>query len=161
MPEELKPWSPNQVCSRRRIWLRMFGVPLHAWGERTFKNISNRCGEFVCLDTETLNRSHFDMARVRIETALLGFIDFVIKLRFQASSCNSSGCRPAFAVLEGLGDDNSDCGASERCQQEVVESTGGIGILENNGAKSLCVAVHGVDIPSNVEKEMETEETFE
>ncbi|MCI32176.1 hypothetical protein A2U01_0053388 [Trifolium medium] len=128
------------------------------------------------------------MARVRIETALLGFIDFVIKLRVRgtvykvrvveendgpkefdgvymedqlrwsvaASSCNSSGGRLAFAVLEGLDDDNSDCGASERCQQEVAESTGCIGILENNGAKSLCVAVHGVDIPSNVEMEMET-----
>ncbi|MCI93653.1 hypothetical protein A2U01_0114951, partial [Trifolium medium] len=52
-----------------------------------------------------------------------------------------------FAVLEGLGNDNSDYGASERCQREVAESTGGFNILENIGTKSLCVAVHGVDIP--------------
>jgi hypothetical protein len=28
--EELKPWSPNQVCQTRRVWIRMHGIPLHA-----------------------------------------------------------------------------------------------------------------------------------
>jgi hypothetical protein len=63
----------------------MFGIPLHAWGEKTFKNISSRCAEFIGLDEETLNRSRFDVARVRIETSLLGFIDFVIKLKVQGA----------------------------------------------------------------------------
>ncbi|MCI51285.1 DUF4283 domain protein, partial [Trifolium medium] len=33
---DLKTWSPNQVCSKREIWVSMYGVPLHAWGEATF-----------------------------------------------------------------------------------------------------------------------------
>ncbi|MCI58923.1 hypothetical protein A2U01_0080178, partial [Trifolium medium] len=76
-----------------------------------------------------------------------GYMEDQLRWSVAASSCNSGGGRPAFVVLEGLGDDNSDCGASERCQREVAESTGGFDILENIGTKSLCVAVHGVDIP--------------
>jgi hypothetical protein len=48
--EDLKPCSPNQVCSTRCLCVRMFGIPLHAWGEKTFKNISSICGEFIGLD---------------------------------------------------------------------------------------------------------------
>jgi hypothetical protein len=63
----------------------MYGVPLHAWGESTFRSIVNRCGDFVNLDAETVNRSRFDVARVRMETTMLGFIDFVIKLKVQGA----------------------------------------------------------------------------
>ncbi|GAU47008.1 hypothetical protein TSUD_244370 [Trifolium subterraneum] len=191
--EELKPWSPNQVCSSRRLWVRVYGVPLHAWGERTFRSISNRCVELVRLDLETANRSRFDVARIQIDTALQGFIDFVIKLKVQgavykvrvveendgpkelegayledqlrwstaASSCASGGGGgQAHTVLEGLDDDNSDCGASEECQYQGRESTVGEGFLENDTAMSLGGTEIRLDIPSNVEKVMVTEETF-
>ncbi|MCI37945.1 DUF4283 domain protein, partial [Trifolium medium] len=48
--DEIKPWSPNQVFSRRRMWVRMYGVPLHVWGVSTFQKIANRCGEFIATD---------------------------------------------------------------------------------------------------------------
>jgi hypothetical protein len=33
---ELKTWSPNLVYSRRELWVSMYGIPIHAWGEATF-----------------------------------------------------------------------------------------------------------------------------
>jgi hypothetical protein len=41
--EDIKPWSPNQVCSKREMWIRMYGVPLLAWGMTTFQKIASRC----------------------------------------------------------------------------------------------------------------------
>jgi hypothetical protein len=194
---ELTPWTPNLVCKRRKLWLRLYGVPLHVWGTYTFKSIAERCGEFIAMDSGTLNRSRFDVARVQIESHLQGFIDFVIKLRVHGafykvrvveeglgprevegmivedqmgwsvaeSSCFSGGGEPAFAVLEGLDVDESDCDASETCQQVCVqkgqsyaESTDGIRILENRVEMPLDNTTQKTSIPSIVEKVMETNE---
>jgi hypothetical protein len=190
--EDLKPWSPNQVCTSRRLWVRMYGVPLHAWGEKTFKNIVSRCGEFLNLDAETANRSRFDVAKVQFETSLSGFIDFVIKLKVQgalykvrvveesegptemeescmedqlgwsvaASSCNSGDGGAARAVLEGLGDQDVASIASEGSQQEVRQSTLGIGTLVNNPGTKKGVTVECVSNPSTSLKVMETYDNF-
>jgi hypothetical protein len=83
---DIKPWSPNQVCSRREIWLSMFGIPLHAWGEDTFRKLANKCGVFVEIDEATRNNERFDVARVKVEAALCGRIDFVVKLIIQGAS---------------------------------------------------------------------------
>jgi hypothetical protein len=44
----------------------MFGIPLHVWGETTFRSLANRCGAFISLDTGTKNRIRLDVARVKI-----------------------------------------------------------------------------------------------
>jgi hypothetical protein len=28
--EDIRAWTPNLVCSRRKLWVRLYGVPLHA-----------------------------------------------------------------------------------------------------------------------------------
>lgn len=82
---EVRAWTPNQVGVTREIWLSIFGVPPHAWGETTFANLVNSCGVLVELDVETWNKSRFDVARVKIEALLSGRIDFSINLRIQGA----------------------------------------------------------------------------
>ncbi|MCH89123.1 DUF4283 domain protein [Trifolium medium] len=197
--EDVKPWTPNQVSSRRNLWVRVYGLPLHIWGVKTFQMIADRCGAFLAMDNGTMQRNQFDFARIHIESDLLGYIDFVIRIRVQgaiykvrvveegvgpreleslvvddqlgwsvaASSCQSGGGGPAQAVLDWLDGDDSDSQASEGCQQEqdqplhvVTESTVDGAILEDDGADALDNTTLRVSIPSNVEKEIVTEELF-
>jgi hypothetical protein len=81
----IKPWSPNQVASKKELWVNIYGVPLHAWSESTFRRIVSRCGEFLAMDDYARNRSRFDVARVKVEVLLGGRIDFVIKLLIQGA----------------------------------------------------------------------------
>jgi hypothetical protein len=30
--DRFEEWSPNLVSNQRTVWLRCYGVPLHAWG---------------------------------------------------------------------------------------------------------------------------------
>jgi hypothetical protein len=77
---DLKRWTPNLVCSKREMWVNMFGVPLHAWGEHSFRALANRCGAFLSLDAGTSKRSRLDVARVKIEVPLGSRIDHTYKL---------------------------------------------------------------------------------
>jgi hypothetical protein len=83
--EDIKPWTPNLVGTKRKLWLRLYGVPLHAWGLTLFQRIASRCGDFVALDEATASRSRFDVARIQIDSSLLGYIDFVNKIRIQGA----------------------------------------------------------------------------
>ncbi|WJX90651.1 hypothetical protein P8452_72524 [Trifolium repens] len=82
---DIKRWTPNMVYSKREIWVEMFGVPLHAWGETTFRSLANRCGRFLAVDTPTSNRTRLDVARVKLEAPLSGLIDFTFKLLVQGA----------------------------------------------------------------------------
>ncbi|WJX34865.1 hypothetical protein P8452_22933 [Trifolium repens] len=83
--EDIKPWTPNLVGTTRKLWLRLYGVPLHAWGLKFFQEIASRCGVFIAMDSVTASQSRFDVARISIDSSLLGFIDFVIKIRIQGA----------------------------------------------------------------------------
>ncbi|WJX66216.1 hypothetical protein P8452_50795 [Trifolium repens] len=77
---DIKRWTPNMVCSKRVFWLNMFGIPLQAWGEDTFRILANRYGKFISVDNETKNRSRLDMARVKVEAPINNRVDCTIKL---------------------------------------------------------------------------------
>jgi hypothetical protein len=68
-------WSPELYLDRRSVWLKCRGIPLHAWDEVTFRQLAERLGTFIELDTNTANRSKLDVARVKISTSRMTFID--------------------------------------------------------------------------------------
>ncbi|KAK9010345.1 hypothetical protein V6N11_036856 [Hibiscus sabdariffa] len=37
--ESVLVWSPRACKSNQRVWLTMYGIPVHAWVDRTFENI--------------------------------------------------------------------------------------------------------------------------
>ncbi|MCH90412.1 endonuclease/exonuclease/phosphatase family protein, partial [Trifolium medium] len=153
----------------------LYGVPLHAWGESTFRAVASRCGVFVDVDDVTRNRLRLDVARMKIETSICSCVDFSIKLVVQgasymrseaASSCASGGQAVARVVLEGLDEGDTDNEASIACQcdvpfgvQEVRESTAVKQDMGICGKKTVVDACDATVIPSIDAELIVTEET--
>jgi hypothetical protein len=76
----VKPWSANDFNDRREVWVKVLGVPLHVWGEKFFKLVGNRFGEFVDFDADTASRSRFDVARIKLSTPCRSLIDCSIQV---------------------------------------------------------------------------------
>src|SRR4051812_33977004 len=49
----VKSWKPQDVDTERFVWLRVMGVPCHAWGERCFTILVKERGLFVKSDEST------------------------------------------------------------------------------------------------------------
>ncbi|GAU42702.1 hypothetical protein TSUD_43120 [Trifolium subterraneum] len=77
----LTPWRPNILPNRRRIWVRLFGVPLHIWSFEGFKKIIWRIGKLINLDRETAEKIRFDVARSQIEISFWEMVDEVIEVK--------------------------------------------------------------------------------
>ncbi|KAK9006450.1 hypothetical protein V6N11_035488 [Hibiscus sabdariffa] len=84
--ESVLVWSPRACKSNRRVWLIMYGIPVHAWADRTFENIASLWGTFVRIDGETSDAVSFERARVLIEMDWLCNIDEVIDLEVEGEN---------------------------------------------------------------------------
>jgi hypothetical protein len=71
----VKPWSPNLVNQKRQVWVKVFGIPLHAWGDTLFRVLGERFGEFVDYDEATAARSRMDVARLKFSTSIRSRIE--------------------------------------------------------------------------------------
>jgi hypothetical protein len=77
------PWKPNLVSECREIWIDVYGIPLHAWEEGTFKMVAGRFGVFLDFDAATVSKQRLDVARVKLRTVRRGMIDTVVQLKVQ------------------------------------------------------------------------------
>jgi len=57
-------WSPQLVEKERRIWLNVFGIPLHVREEGVLKLIGERYEAFLDFDEDTICRKRLDFARI-------------------------------------------------------------------------------------------------
>lgn len=64
--EWVRPWKEHDVSLKRLVWMKWFGVPLHAWSRRFFATISLKFGTLVKLDKSTENNLKLDEARVLV-----------------------------------------------------------------------------------------------
>jgi len=69
------PWSPQLVAKKRRVWLKLWGVPLHVWEEKSFKQMGDFIGDFLDFDMITAERKNLDVVRLLVSTKLFGFIN--------------------------------------------------------------------------------------
>ncbi|MCI34245.1 hypothetical protein A2U01_0055463, partial [Trifolium medium] len=69
---EVKPWSPGCYTDRRETWVKIYGIPLHVWGENLFKAIGRKFGEFIDFDNNTASRAKLDVAKIKISTSFGG-----------------------------------------------------------------------------------------
>lgn len=70
-------WEKAVVPSRRGAWLRLYGIPLHAWNENFFKLCVMECGSFLHTDDMSLDKGRFDYASVLISTPSLSIVSRV------------------------------------------------------------------------------------
>ncbi|KAL8542969.1 hypothetical protein ACS0TY_003738 [Phlomoides rotata] len=73
------PWSEKDVCQRRKVCTRWYGVPAHAWMTRFFKLASVKVGSFVKLDPITENKGRLDATRVLISVPFLHDVNQVFE----------------------------------------------------------------------------------
>lgn len=73
-------WDKQLVPRQRGAWLRLYGIPLHAWNEIFFKLCVLDCGRFLWTDCCSMDRDRFDYARILIATSSLEVVDCVEKI---------------------------------------------------------------------------------
>jgi hypothetical protein len=82
---DLKPWNPGMLPTHREVWVQVYGIPLHIWGETFFKQLGNNLGDFLDFDEETARMARFDVARVKIRSTSWAFIDAVQKVEVEGA----------------------------------------------------------------------------
>jgi hypothetical protein len=65
---DLKPWVPGVVAVQREVWIQLYGIPLHIWGEDFFKRVGAKLGVFLDYDEPTASMNRLDVARLKILT---------------------------------------------------------------------------------------------
>jgi hypothetical protein len=68
-------WSVEDVKYERGAWLRVYGVPVHAWNDAFLKLIVMDVGRFVKADECTVDKARLDFARVLISTPQLEILN--------------------------------------------------------------------------------------
>ncbi|MCH84567.1 sulfate transporter, partial [Trifolium medium] len=68
-------WEKKIVPFQRGAWLRLYGIPLHAWNENFFRLCVMECGRFLRTDASTLDRERFDYARVLVATSSMTILN--------------------------------------------------------------------------------------
>lgn len=58
-----KKWDEEAMDIGMNIWLRVYGVPPHAWNAEFFMALAGSLGKFICLDDITASGTRFDVAR--------------------------------------------------------------------------------------------------
>ncbi|PNY15039.1 cysteine-rich receptor-like protein kinase, partial [Trifolium pratense] len=67
-------WDKDVLTYRRGAWVRLYGIPLHAWNEHFFKLCVHECGRFLRTDYCSAEKERLDFARVLIATPNLDII---------------------------------------------------------------------------------------
>jgi hypothetical protein len=78
-------WENEAIPYRRGAWVRIYGIPLHAWNVLFFKLCVMDCGRFLRPNSYTAAKDRLDFARVLIATQELAVIKKVEQLLVDGS----------------------------------------------------------------------------
>lgn len=78
--DEVRSWSPREIDNERLVWLRVFGVPAHAWSTDFFAYLVSGIGEFVSVDDNTSKKTSMDVARVLYKTKVHDLVSRLVKV---------------------------------------------------------------------------------
>jgi len=75
--ENFKPWNNDKASFQRGAWVRIYGIPLHAWNESFFKLCVMDCGRYLRSDGASIDKERLDFARVLLSTFSVEIINVV------------------------------------------------------------------------------------
>jgi hypothetical protein len=78
---EIRPWSPCDIDTERTIWLRVYGVPSHAWNDSFFSHLVSHWGNYINADEGTKKKITMDVARLMIRTSSQRVVDDFIDVK--------------------------------------------------------------------------------
>ncbi|GAU20806.1 hypothetical protein TSUD_132910 [Trifolium subterraneum] len=134
---KLKPWNPGLRAVNREVWIQVYGIPLHVWGEELFKMVGENFGGFLDFDDDTAAMVRCDVARLKISSTSWELIDVVIKVEVEGVCFNlwvvEERGRQNLEVF--LGDDREDGGSLVMpvANSEAGRSGGSIDGVANSG----------------------------
>ncbi|XP_058748519.1 uncharacterized protein LOC131621485 [Vicia villosa] len=65
---EIREWREDDIDRERATWLRVYGIPCHAWNFEFFEMIAKTVGTYICVDDNTHKGEHMDIARILVKT---------------------------------------------------------------------------------------------
>ncbi|MCI16261.1 sulfate transporter, partial [Trifolium medium] len=129
-------WGEDVTPYRRGAWVRLYGVPLHAWNVDFFKLCVFECGSFLRADSCSADRDRLDFARVLIATPDLEIIKRVATVLVD-------GTLVEVKIMEewgyAMGEDI--CLFEEECGSEAPQSDFGEGYVDPEVRRNVDVMV--------------------
>ncbi|MCH86156.1 hypothetical protein A2U01_0007010, partial [Trifolium medium] len=77
---DIRPWTTREADRSRLVWLRVYGIPVHAWNVDFFSKLSNKYGAFINEDDGTLKMITMDVAQIMIRTVEQKVIDELVEV---------------------------------------------------------------------------------
>lgn len=84
----IRPWEPEDMDSKRVVWLKISKVPCHACDVNLLKSIAGVFGSFVRSDERTNNSVNMSEARILIKSNTMAFINEEIQVLVDGVSFN-------------------------------------------------------------------------
>jgi hypothetical protein len=78
---EIRPWSTKDLDTKRTIWLRVYGIPSHAWNDQFFAQLVQPWGAYINSDDGTMKKFTMDVARLMIRTSCQQVVDEFIDVK--------------------------------------------------------------------------------
>jgi len=149
--KSVKRWAPNMVAKHRMVRLRVFGLPLHVWEEKTFKLLGALFGDFVDFDEETIGFNRFDMARLCVCSPSLVFINERIRLEVMGAVFD------VWVMEEVVSAEGFRRSEDSGWEEVSSESSHGGGVQPELRSKAGSISSHGgVDVGGCGRKEVES-----
>ncbi|GAU23412.1 hypothetical protein TSUD_331090 [Trifolium subterraneum] len=151
---ELKPWNPGLLAVQREVWIQVYGIPIHIWGENLFKMVGAKLGVFLDFDEATASMERFDVARLKILTATWALIDMNLKVevegvRFNLWVVEERGKQTSVVVVGGEREDVGSLVVPSEGSDEVEEEF--VGVADNSGEDEASGNELDVDMAKNVQ----------
>jgi hypothetical protein len=169
--KEIRPWNTKDIDSERIVWIRLFGVPVHAWNDDFFKQVTKPWGIFMKSDNVTSKKLTMDVARVLIRTSCQKPVDEFIDVKvngeiFHLRVLEDSYGPMRLMISQSNGNDGRDLGSNcseeeeeeerrlaevEEIPVEEIESEGegenllALNVIVNANNDPLLICDHGTD----------------
>ena len=103
--DEVRPWTSEEVCQTRRVWIECFGIPLHAWSLENLKKIGEQWGTVVGFDNETEQQLTFSSAKILLDTCCFQFIKGFINVHVKEMYGEDKLKDPLFYSTKSISED--------------------------------------------------------
>ncbi|GAU46303.1 hypothetical protein TSUD_283280 [Trifolium subterraneum] len=121
--KEIRPWSPKEIDIERIIWLRVYGIPVHAWNDNFFTKMVKPWGCFINSDDGTMKKTTMDVARLMIRTSCQQVVDEFVDVEVNGSIFHLRVLKDSYGPMriminQNKGPDGRDDGVSEEEEEE-------------------------------------------
>ncbi|PNX87622.1 hypothetical protein L195_g043715, partial [Trifolium pratense] len=148
--KEVRPWSTKEIDLERLVWLRVYGIPAHAWNDEFFQLISKPWGHYINADDGTNKKISMDVARLLIRTSGQRVVDEFLDVKIDGEVFHIRIIEDSYGPMrimvqqsnrrEGR-DDDSDSSEEEEGLFPVVEVEEEVEEVEREAVEENLLAI--------------------